>query len=335
MEIEDINADYSRLRPRYEQLKDEITYILNKELAARGIAIHMLEGRVKTLESLIAKTEQQELERPFDEMVDICGIRIISLFLSDMAKIGKLLEEIFQLESTDDKITTKPAEEFGYLSVHYVGQLPETFSGPRYDEIKGLRFEVQVRTIAMHAWATISHYLDYKSQNAIPSELRRDFNALSAMFYIADSHFEMFFRSSEAAKQLAEQKAGDAVSIGSEEINLDTLSAYLNRKFKSLKHSSSTGVSNLVDELVASNYRTIAQVDLDVDRAKNAFDGHEKKYPPNNKRGNKYADIGVVRISLTIANEEFLNTRRPRINNTVSTYEEFRKFLEPVTPATA
>ncbi|MBI4489516.1 MAG: hypothetical protein HY694_10565 [Deltaproteobacteria bacterium] len=52
-------------------------------------------------------------------------------------------------------------------------------------------FEIQIRTIAQDAWASISHYLDYKKESDIPAQLRRDFYALSGLFYVADRHFAM------------------------------------------------------------------------------------------------------------------------------------------------
>ena len=318
MEIDEVQAGYESARPKYEQLKGEIIYILESALAQRGIAIHMLEGRIKPVDSLIAKMERQETEPPFEEIVDICGIRIIGLFLSDIQEIGKLLEETFELESTDDKITAKPHEEFGYLSVHYVARLPDSFSGPRYDGIKGLRFEVQVRTIAMHAWATISHYLDYKSPNAIPSNLRRDFNALSAVFYVADSHFELFFNSS----QQAEQKAQIANTLGTEEINLDTLTAYLKKKYPTRDSTNSVGISDLVEELVSSGYQTISRLDSDLDRSKEAFIIYEAENPP--RPGPQYADVGVVRLVPSIANEEFLSARGQEALTMADRYRKYR-----------
>ena len=59
------------------------------------------------------------------------------------------------------------------------------YSGPRYDNIAVLPFEIQVRTIAMDAWANVSHHLDYKSDKDVPAELRKDFYALSGLFYLA------------------------------------------------------------------------------------------------------------------------------------------------------
>jgi ppGpp synthetase/RelA/SpoT-type nucleotidyltranferase len=72
--------------------------------------------------------------------------------------------------------------------------LPDNYTGPRYEDLKGLKAEIQIRTIAMDAWSNVSHYLEYKTPEAAPSSLRKDFYALSALFYLADTHFELFFQ---------------------------------------------------------------------------------------------------------------------------------------------
>lgn len=35
-----------------------------------------------------------------------------------------------------------------------------------------LTFEIQVRTLCMHAWAVVSHYLDYKGDWDVPADLK-------------------------------------------------------------------------------------------------------------------------------------------------------------------
>ena len=238
---------------------------------------------MKTLDSVLGKAKRQagEVETlDLDKIVDICGVRVICLFLSDVEKIGRIIEDKFEIESKDDKVLSKPQEEFGYLSVHYIGKLPPSFSGARYDEIKGMRFEIQVRTIAMHAWATISHYLDYKSQNAVPSELRKDFYGLSALFYLADSHFELFFRKGQEARGLAEEKVSDVSAMSQEEINYDTIAAYLGEKFPNRQASEPSAVSELVEELVGAGYASIGDMDAQLKRSEQALPLYENKHPP-------------------------------------------------------
>jgi putative GTP pyrophosphokinase len=78
---------------------------------------------------------------------------------------------------------------FGYMSLHLKAKLKSSFESHFGEEIKQIPFEIQVRTIAQDAWASISHYLDYKKESVIPNELKRDFHALSGLFYVADTHF--------------------------------------------------------------------------------------------------------------------------------------------------
>jgi ppGpp synthetase/RelA/SpoT-type nucleotidyltranferase len=70
----------------------------------------------------------------------------------------------------------------GYLSIHYTCRMPDRYLGPRYELTSGIVFEVQVRTLCMHAWATVSHYLDYKGDWDVPAELKRSLSALSGLF---------------------------------------------------------------------------------------------------------------------------------------------------------
>lgn len=274
-------------------------------MSKEGITYHQLTGRVKTLDSFVDKITRLETKEPFEDISDICGVRVICLFLSDLKRVGRIIERCFDIKEKDDKLYTE-SDAFGYLSVHYGGSLPELFTGPKYDEIKELKFEIQLRTIAMHAWATISHYLDYKSRLAIPSDLRKDFNALSAMFYVADTHFEMFFKSSQEAKQIAEEKASTPL-LGIEEINYNTLEAYLLSKYPGREHSDVERKSGLINDLQKSGYKTIQQLEEVLKRSERAFAAYEKANPPGGEKGKLFSDVGVVRISLCIADENYVS----------------------------
>jgi len=340
MDLDTIKSEYSKRKQAYEKLKTEIIYILEEQLKAANVPYHMIDGRIKELDSVIAKAQRnapgQEFE-DIDKIIDICGVRIICLFLSDIEKIELLIEKSFDVEDKDNKMLSKSEAEFGYLSVHYVGKIPSNFTGPRYNDIKGLRFEIQVRTIAMHSWATISHYLDYKSPHSIPSELRKDFQALSALFYLADSHFELFFRKGQESKQIVEKKAKKASGLSGEEINQDTLLIYMKRKFRDREHNTKIElISELVEELVAAGYKTIGEVDEDIQRSMEAFRLYEKKYPPTDIETDEpttFTDIGVVRAALDLIMEKFFEHYCERMGYGPSDemwkqYEEFKKHVK-------
>jgi putative GTP pyrophosphokinase len=324
MASEDLRQQYDQLAPKLIKLKQEVIYILEQQIESTGIPIHMISGRIKTFDSLNAKADRQDIRTPLDDIDDICGVRIICLFLSDLGRLGEIVDNAFHVLRKDDKVISKAQDQFGYLSVHYVCRLPDSYVGARYDDIKEFRFEIQLRTIAMHAWATISHYLDYKSTQAIPSELRKDFHALSGLFYLADSHFELFFRSSQEARKRAEQRIEEGSDLHREEINLDTLTAFLRQKYPKRKNAEASAISELVEEILATGYTSLAEVDSDLAKAAKVFEYYENHFLPWSARS--YSDAGVVRASLSLVNDRYLLNRNIKPSNAMlKNYEEARK----------
>ena len=176
----------------YKSLLMEGLFILEASLKQASVKVHTISSRLKKLESFLDKTERQQLNDPLNQVNDIVGLRVVCLFLSDIDVIGKLIRTNFSVMSEDNKIEGADVSSFGYMSVHFIVKMKKEHKGPRYDPITGVPFEIQVRTIAMDAWANVSHHLDYKSDRDVPSNLRKDFYALSGLFYVADRHFSMW-----------------------------------------------------------------------------------------------------------------------------------------------
>ncbi len=163
------------------------------------------------------------------------------------------------------------------------------YKGPRYDNIKDIQFEIQVRTLAMDAWATISHYLDYKSSSDVPKELRKDFFALSGLFYVADTHFEMFYDETLKARAKVNSLILKPEAELDQGINLDTVLAYLKHRFPERQRATSVHISGLVSQLHNAGYKTIKQIDDKLNSYMKDFLLYEKNYPPINVK--QYADV--------------------------------------------
>jgi hypothetical protein len=213
----------------------------------------------------------------------------------------------------------------------------EEYKGPRYDPLAGIRFEIQVRTIAMDAWAAASHYLDYKTDVDVPKELRKDFYALSGLFYVADRHFEMFARERERARATVEEKLAARDPQLDLDLNLDSLSAYLKSRFKDRVHTEDEkSLSSLVAQLRRADITSIKQLDETVNTGWDAFTRHERDHPAtiNGKYG-PYADVRVVRVLCSIADDRFLRARKekeidPEMRPQYEDYRGYvRKNLEP------
>lgn len=190
---QELKRNYEMKYPIFERLEEEAKFIIKNALKSSDIKIHDISSRVKKLDSLIKKMEQKKTAS-LEIITDIVGIRVVCLFLSDIERIGEMIRKNFNILSEDNKIENCEISSFGYASIHFIAQLKDC-SGPRYDQILGISLEIQVRTIAMDAWANISHYIDYKKDTSMPRELERDLSAISALFYLADTNFEYIFRS--------------------------------------------------------------------------------------------------------------------------------------------
>jgi len=183
-----ILKQYEDNLPIYEKLVEVVEYELKKSINKKHIKIHAISYRIKEPNSLLDKIRRKKLLQPFDQVHDIVGFRVVCLFLTDLEEINKIVHNIFDVFDEDDKINNSEINIFGYMSLHLKCRLK---SSNHNNMISNTPFEVQVRTIAQDAWASISHYLDYKKESLIPEQFKRDFYALSGLFYVADTHFSI------------------------------------------------------------------------------------------------------------------------------------------------
>jgi putative GTP pyrophosphokinase len=277
--------EFQRDSPIFERLRDEAEFTIKHALEATDIKVHSIPTRIKDVDSFIKKANNKAIDKPFEQIHDIVGLRIVCLFLSDINRIGDLIRNNFEIIHEDNKIDGTDASSFGYLSVHFIVTLKDELKGPRYDGIQKKSFEIQVRTISMDAWANISHHIDYKSAVDVPKELKRDFYALSGLLYVADAHFEMLYN--ERMKVV--EKLSTSIEP-SQEINLDSLAAYLPKLFPDRVHAEPKYLSELLIDLSEEGYKYISDID-------NLVTNYPPdKYIPQTEReiGVKMADVAVI-----------------------------------------
>ncbi|MGE6490622.1 GTP pyrophosphokinase [Exiguobacterium sp. NPDC077395] len=329
--------EYNSKYSKYVDLINEVEHILDQKFRETELKIHTLTSRIKTLDSLVKKIERKNLDSsldsPFEEIEDIAGIRVVCLFITDIQKIGDIIKKNFEIVSEDNKINeNNQVSSFGYMSLHYIAKLKNGYSGARYDHIKELKFEIQVRTISMDAWANISHYLDYKSENDIPQKLKKDFHALSGLFYVADSHFEFFMDSINKIQQETDDEIKEILSheiiSEDEKLNFDKLKSYLSQKYsdrerKEREVETSKATSELLYELLEAGYDNLKKLDDSLDKAKDAFLLYEELYPPST-RDKKFVSVGVVRISLNIIDEKFRAKNEKISSLSIKNFEDER-----------
>lgn len=322
---EALKHDYENKRSFFTKLESEANYILDEYVRKSGIKIHDITSRVKQFESFLKKAQNNQMKTPLEEMADIVGLRVICLFLSDIPRIAAIIRQRFVVISEDNKIDGKDASSFGYMSFHLIVTMKPEYTGPRYEDLQSRAFEIQIRTLTMDAWSTISHYLDYKTEVDIPQELRRDFYALSGLFYVADTHFEMFSRARQEVIKKTQHLVNNPNTEMQQDINFESLKAYLAKKFPEREAAPAYSISALVFELQSAWYKTLGQIDYAISRGWEAFRKYESDYPPTSV---KYNQVGVVRTLLEIVDPKFAEVRALP-GELIKLLENYRILIKP------
>lgn len=192
MNIKDrmILDDFRKTRYAYVELSEIVYEKLKAITEGSGTLVMGLEHRVKEEKSLEGKLYRSgDWYQKLEDLTDLVGARVILYFSDDVDKIGKLVEQAFDIDWTlsSDKRTLLDPDSFGYLSLHYICSLPKE-SGYQED-LCNIRFEIQIRSILQHAWAQINHDMGYKSQFGVPRTVVREFARLSGLLELADEEF--------------------------------------------------------------------------------------------------------------------------------------------------
>lgn len=176
---------------KYEDLGINLVNALQLCLEKKKIDYLSINYRIKSEESFLDKIKRKKYKKPFNEIEDICGIRVICFYQSDVNRIGSVIKKEFEIIETHDKRNVLKFDQFSCRSTHFIVQFKDSWlHAPNYRGLENLKAEIQVRTILMHAWAEIEHKLAYKSHLNIPSQFKRKFFRMSAKLEEADEQFE-------------------------------------------------------------------------------------------------------------------------------------------------
>jgi ppGpp synthetase/RelA/SpoT-type nucleotidyltranferase len=190
---EEIIKQYNAKLSDYESFCQNIEHLIKRLLETEKIKYYSLSKRVKTIESLKDKLIRKGNKyKTLSDITDLAGIRIITYYSDQVKNVATIIDKEFDVdkENTIDKKKIMDPEKFGYISLHYIIKLNDARKQlPEYERFKELKAEIQIRTILQHAWADIEHDLGYKSKDAIPRDIQRDFNRLSGLLELADKEF--------------------------------------------------------------------------------------------------------------------------------------------------
>lgn len=140
------------------------------QLKGQYCPIEIVSGRVKSIDSILDKARRMNV--PFEKidelLYDIGGVRITSKYIDDVYVICELIKTRKDVKILEIRDYIKNMKPSGYRSLHILTEYNvETIDGQ-----VPVKLEFQIRTHAMHFWASIEHSLKYKYRKKIPQELK-------------------------------------------------------------------------------------------------------------------------------------------------------------------
>ncbi len=177
-----------------------------RRAADRIAPLAIVQARPKSIASFAEKALRKRATRPdpVHMFTDLCGARIIGRTRSEVDALGRFVVDHFDIDwenSLDASERLRPSE-FGYRSVHYIVSLRADvdYGVEIPGDLLGLKAELQLRTVAEHAYSDFGHDLTYKGAFALPLAWQRELAGAAAILEEVDG---VFTRIDEAMRAYA------------------------------------------------------------------------------------------------------------------------------------
>ena len=236
-------------KDKYKKLAAYIVHLIQDDPSSPKESLHTIIYRIKDELRLVEKINSlnKELDAGAPPITDknyqakigdLLGVRIICLRLSDVEKVEaylRLLSEEnilnFLKEPDQKKSFVLPVNSgdsipedidlrySGYSSIHYQIELGINSDAP--SGLKGVLFELQLRTILEEAWSEIDHKYRYVRSRIganLPEHIHMGFYNLSAYLQVAALQAEYLCRAAEShcLKQHTKIKGRTRITLGDE-----------------------------------------------------------------------------------------------------------------------
>jgi len=280
--LEKAIGHYDYYRRLYYDFCNVVQDLFRRLLDRKKLTYNNISGRVKTRKSYIEKCKKEKYSQ-WSDIYDLLGVRVITYLLKDVEAICKLIEMEVCVVEVVDKADELNNNEFGYMARHYILRLnDERASLPEYSKYKNLYFEVQVKTLAQHAWATITHDRLYKTKHdELPNELARRFTRMAGILEEIDESFQALCNDYEdyADEVTAKIRKG----ILNIEINSASLVRYCRHKFTHSNIHIDFGGKDaaIINELMKYGIATLEDLDKIIPNDINPKIGEIEKFGAN------------------------------------------------------
>lgn len=309
-----IKKDFASNFDVYEKLTHKAETLLKETLKSANFKTAYVLSRVKDVDSFSEKIYRKNYDKPFEQMSDIVGIRIVCLYTEDIKKISQLIGGVLTVLHEDDKAVALGPDKMGYRDLHIDARLKTGDNA--FDQY---RFEIQLRTVMFDAFSIISKDLSYKQVPPLPEQLERELKLVSATMELTQYHCDALRdRRKEFIEKVKSEAADEANqdSFLKQPIMDDTLRVYIKKHFPTLPIKENIHAL-ILRGLNPNKYKSLKDIDDAINYSKEFVD-YYRTQSNSFKSGSDY-----ITKSLGYYDDEFL-TRHPFAQKTRDAIKEFK-----------
>ncbi|HEX7960801.1 MAG TPA: hypothetical protein VF493_12840 [Terriglobales bacterium] len=195
-EIERTITEYQLRRPLLELLASNLQ-AQTEQIVSTLEHIDRVYFRAKEVESFAKKAAaldesgRRKYALPLEDIEDQVAGRLLVFFRRDIDAVNEALLRSFNRAEHTRK-APKQHDAFAYESEHFVFVIPPQVLPTGWSELtsRPTTFEVQVRTLFMHAWAEPEHDIAYKAKVPLTHDEKRKLAWAASSAWGGDAIFE-------------------------------------------------------------------------------------------------------------------------------------------------
>jgi len=304
-DIQQFSCDFEERSESYLALGELIKLYLIDGLKRDHIPYTDIQFRIKSFDSFFSKIKRKKYhDSPYEKIRDICGVRVICTFKSDLSRVTDIINELFDAEPPEDKENEAQNRLVGYRGRHQMVRLKSFIcsSSKFYSKLDGLWAEIQIRTVAQHSWAEVSHKLNYKDEENVPSEFKEKLAEISSTLSLIDRLYCDLFKEKEELNNRLRSRNRTNFDL-SQEVNIDTLITFLEVFYP--ERAKGDDISLLFDDIIENNisFENIVafenRIGLNLQIIENELNSL-----------NKHSQVAIVRLIISLFYPMYWNERK-------------------------
>lgn len=185
--------------------------------------------RLKDDNSLIKKAfyRKKNYDNPILQIQDKIGTRIVVTTRKEVDQIRSILLQtnpcwtIEEVQEVEDFMMINP-KQFGYQALHFIlkpTKFVDCFSKVEDSHLDLFTCELQVKSLAQHAWAKINHDTTFKGPFETDSKVSRTMAKIMALSEVADDYYVRVIDYMDQEENIQQQFLNSLLEISEGELN--------------------------------------------------------------------------------------------------------------------